>query len=276
LSTEILSTNRLRKAFGGVVAVNDVTLSIEQGLITAIIGPNGAGKSTLFNLIAGVYPATSGEVRFESRVLNGLPGHARVGLGLARTFQGVELFGNMTVLENVMMGRYTRSSAGFLAAALRLPQHRRDEREIKEAALRSLETVGLANKAEVPALSVPFGQQRLLAVARALATDPKLLMLDEPGAGLNPSEKAELAGLIRRLRDRGITILLVEHDMDLVMGLSDHVIVLDYGEKIAEGTTAEIQNDERVIAAYLGSDDELIDLSTANLATSTGATTEGV
>lgn len=257
MSAPILEVRRLRKAFGGVVAVNEVSFAVERNKITAIIGPNGAGKTTLFNLIAGVYHPSGGEVRFEGQVLNGLPAHDRVAKGIARTFQSVELFGNMSILENVMVGRHTRSSSGFLHAALRTPKHWREERQIRQEAMTTLAVVGLANKWALPASSLPFGQQRLLALARALAAEPRLLMLDEPGAGLNAGEKSELAELIGRLRDRGITILLVEHDMDLVMGIAEHVIVLDYGEKIAEGTAAQIQNDERVIAAYLGTDDDL-------------------
>ena len=266
MTMPILEISKLRKSFGGLLALSDVSFAAQRDEITAIIGPNGAGKTTLFNLVAGTSHPTSGEVRFEGRVLNGTPSHDRVRMGIARTFQSVELFGNMSVLENAMMGLYTRSSAGFLHAALRAPRHWRDERLTLKEAMATLKLVGLDDRSALPALSLPFGQQRLLALARALATKPRLLMLDEPGAGLNSREKMDLANLVCRLRDGGITILLVEHDMDLVMGIADHIIVLDHGEKIAEGTAAEVQSDERVIAAYLGTDDDWLTASAEPLA----------
>jgi len=294
LSNVILETRGLTKAFGGLVAVDNVDMSLEAGRISAVIGPNGAGKTTLFNLITGVYAPTRGQVVFDGLPLNRepnrgrknllatlgrasvgvldsltmgslrprvpflakldtmVPAHERANLGIVRTFQHVHLFGNMTVLENVMTGQHPRSRYGFLEAALRLPKARREEEAIGLKATKYLNIVGLGEYANQNALGLPLGQQRLLAIARALATEPQLLLLDEPGAGLNALEKQELADLIRRIRELGITVLLVEHDMPLVMGIAEWVTVLDSGQKIAEGTAAQIQKDQRVISAYLG------------------------
>jgi branched-chain amino acid transport system ATP-binding protein len=252
----ILETRGLSKAFGGLVALDKVDTSIEPGRITAIIGPNGAGKTTLFNVIAGVYAPTEGEIRFKGAPLKKGAPHTRAALGIARTFQNVLLFGNMSVLENVMAGQHPRSSYGFLEAALRLPKARREEESISLEALKYLNLVGLGMHAQQDALNLPLGQQKLLAVARALATEPELVLLDEPGAGLNRLEKRELSDLIHRIREMGITVILVEHDMPLVMGIAEWVIVLDSGKKIAEGTAAQVQKDERVIAAYLGEDED--------------------
>jgi branched-chain amino acid transport system ATP-binding protein len=256
LSVNILETRKLEKAFGGLRALADLDLAVQAGRITAIIGPNGAGKTTLFNLVAGVYPVSKGDILFRGAPLKNLPAHKRTDLGIARTFQNVLLFANMTALENVMSGQHVRSRYGFLEAAVRLPKAHREEETISLKALKYLNLVGLGMYAQQNALDLPLGQQKLLTIARALATEPQLLMLDEPGAGLNTLEKRDLADLVRRIRDIGISVLLVEHDMDLVMGLAEWVIVLDSGQKIAEGTAAEIQRNRRVIAAYLGEEEE--------------------
>ncbi|MDY6893162.1 MAG: ABC transporter ATP-binding protein [Chloroflexota bacterium] len=256
MSEAILETRGLSKAFGGLVALNKVDLIVKAGTITAVIGPNGAGKTTLFNLIAGVYPVSDGEIRFRDVSLRNMPPHKRTALGIVRTFQNVLLFDNMTVLENIMTGQHPRSSYGFLEAALRLPKAHREEEAITLQAMKYLNLVGLGTHAQQNALSLPLGQQKLLAIARALATEPQLILLDEPGAGLNTLEKRELSDLIRRIKELGITVLLVEHDMPLVMGLAEWVIVLDSGQKIAEGTAAQVQRDQRVIAAYLGEEVE--------------------
>jgi len=248
----ILEAKGVSRNFGGVQALHRVDLSMEADRITAIIGPNGAGKTTLFNLITGVYAVSEGKISFGGKPLTGYSPHKRASLGIARTFQNVLLFGNMTAMENVMSGQHVRSRYGFVEAAFRLPKAHREEETIELKATRYLNLVGLGMYAQQNALSLPLGQQKLLAIARALATEPRLLLLDEPGAGLNALEKQALGELIRRLRDMGISILLVEHDMDLVMGIAEWIVVLDSGQKIAEGTAREIQKNQRVIAAYLG------------------------
>ncbi|MFH0847757.1 MAG: ABC transporter ATP-binding protein [Chloroflexota bacterium] len=248
----ILEVDQLTKAFGGLVALNNLDLKIEAGRITAIIGPNGAGKTTLFNVITGVYTPTKGRVLFQDRSLADTTPVERVGLGIARTFQQVLLFREMTVLENIMSARHLRTRSGFLGSGLRLFGAVREEENILLDSDRFLNLVEQGRQAHQLAGEIPLGQQKLVAIGRALATEPKLLLLDEPGAGLNTMEKRGLGDLIKRIREMGITVVLVEHDMELVMGTAERVIVLDYGEKIAEGTPGEIQRNKRVIAAYLG------------------------
>ena len=257
MSSSVLEAKGLSKVFGGLTALDKVDLAVEAVKITSVIGPNGAGKTTLFNLIAGVYAPSSGEIYFQGEPLGKIPPYKRAALGIARTFQNVLLFDNMTALENVMSGQHPRSRYGFLEAAIRLPKAHREEETISLKAMRYLNLVGLGMHAQQNALSLPLGQQKILAIARALATEPKLLLLDEPGAGLNALEIQGLGELIRRIRDMGISVILVEHDMDLVMGIAEWVIVLDSGQKIAEGTASQIQKDRRVIAAYLGEEEKV-------------------
>jgi ABC-type branched-subunit amino acid transport system ATPase component len=254
MSAPLLETRGLRKAFGGVVAVANVDLEVQAGTIHAVIGPNGAGKTTILNLISGLLPADRGEVRFCGQRLNGMRPSERAALGLARTFQNLQIFGNMTVLENVMMGRHLKSRCGMLTSALRVPRARQEERAVEREGLRYLELLGLGVRRDDPAGSLPFGQQRLLEIARALATEPLTLLLDEPAAGLNATETDRLGELIFSIRERGITVVLVEHHMDLVMRVSDTVLVLHHGEVLAQGSPGAIQSDSSVIDAYLGAD----------------------
>lgn len=250
----LLSVRELQKRFGGLMALNQVSFDVNSGEIVALIGPNGAGKTTLFNLVTGFHTIDHGDLFFDGLRINDLSPHAIVGKGVVRTFQNLQIFHNMTVLENVMVGLHLQGNSGTLAAALRLPSARQEESAIRQKAFGYLEKVGLIDRADDPATSLPFGQQRLLEIARALASSPTLLLLDEPAAGLTQSETVDLDELICNLRDEGLTVLLVEHDMELVMSIADRVVVLHYGTKIAEGTPDEVQSNPEVVRAYLGAD----------------------
>ena len=251
----IMEIDRIRREFGGVIALDDVSCRVYEGQILALIGPNGAGKTTLLNIVAGTLPPTKGQVRFRGKRLNGRPPGERVRMGIARTFQQAHIFHGMSVLENVMVGCHLRGQGGLLDAALRLPRSRREEEDVYLDAMRFLNLVGLGSKAGEEAAILPFGQQRLLAIARALALDPALILFDEPAAGLNRLEKNDLAELIQRIKQMGITIVLVEHDMELVMRLADWIVVLDHGKRIAQGTPEQVRRDRAVIAAYLGTEE---------------------
>ena len=252
--TDLLVTQRLRKEFGGLVAVDDVDFTIPRDSIVSLIGPNGAGKTTFFNMLTGVYKPTAGRVIFVGEDMTGKPPHAFTQRGIGRTFQNIRLFQNMTALENVLVGMHTRLKGNLFEAVLRTPRVRREEKDARARARELLDFSGLRRKDREIGRNLSYGDQRRLEVARALATQPKLLLLDEPTAGMNPQETIEFTDVVGRLRtERGLTVLLIEHDMRVVMHISDRVTVLDYGEKIAEGTPQEIQHNDRVIEAYLGS-----------------------
>lgn len=250
----LLEVSGVCRAFGGLVAVDGVSLAVNAGQIKGVIGPNGAGKTTLFNIISGLLKPDAGQITFKGRVISGLRPYQIACAGVSRTFQNPSLFLQMNVLENVMVGRHSRARWGFFGCGLRWPGQPREERAIGEAALAQLDYVGLADLADRPAGALPFGQRRMVELARALATEPEMLLLDEPASGLNTREKEDLGVLIRKIRDRGITILLVEHDMAVVMGLSDDITVLHNGRPIAQGAPHAVQNDPRVVSVYLGED----------------------
>jgi branched-chain amino acid transport system ATP-binding protein len=256
MTETLLEVDRLTMKFGGLTALDDVSLHISEGEILGLIGPNGAGKTTCFNAITGVYAPTSGDVRFEGRSLAGAKRYQITKRGIARTFQSIRLFRTMTALENVLVGTDAHARSGLLNSLFRTPLQRREESTAHDEAMELLRFMGLAGKADALAGGLSYGDQRRLEIARAMATKPRLLCLDEPAAGFNPAEKATLMDLIRRVRDQGFTVLLIEHDMRLVMGVTDRIVVLEFGRKIAEGTPAEIRDHPAVIAAYLGVADD--------------------
>ena len=254
----LVDAQKVTMQFGGLKAVNEVTMNIDEGEIVALIGPNGAGKTTFFNMLTGIYTPTEGTLTFRGEAVGGKKPHIITRLGISRTFQNIRLFQNMTALENVMVGRHTQTRASAVGAVLRTPGFKAEEARTVDAAFDGLRFVGLAGKANELAKNLPYGDQRRLEIARALATEPTLLLLDEPAAGMNPQETQSLNALVRKVRDRGVTILLIEHDMKVVMDLADRIYVLDFGELIATGIPIEIQRNPKVIEAYLGSGAEAL------------------
>lgn len=250
----LLEINGLSKSFGGVHAVQDLEYTVEGGKVHSIIGPNGAGKTTLFNMVTGIYIPSSGRIHFDAEDVTGLPVHELAALGISRSFQNLQIFFNMTVMDNVMVGRHLHCLTGFLQSLLHTPAIARSEEEVQHRAAQLLSWVGLEGYITAHADSLPYGALKRMEIARALACEPKLLLLDEPAAGLNNKETEEIKELIQQISDSGVTVILVEHDMRLVMGVSDHILVMNYGQKLAEGTAEEIRANPEVITAYLGSD----------------------